>query len=326
MVRLPGLIHPVVILRTPYSTMDNYQGWHETVVLAKQDVFTFMKIIEDVSKAERESVVKFYGCGTVPRRNGSWDEVLMGPEAETLLRRDFEGFWDRREWFQRLQLPYRRGYLLHGPPGNGKTSAIRAMLSHKGISAHSIHLHMPNVDDGDMLHMFEAAGSEAPSLVVLEDIDRCFAPRAEMDDGPQVHLQTLLNCLDGVATCDGVVVVATANAPEVLDAAILRRPGRFDRVIEFPNPSADLRQKYLAGKLCTLSMAEMQACVDKTAGFSFAQLQESYILAGQFAYDDDRDVTGNDLLQAAEMLKGSMHRADRKRTESRGFRPSEVYF
>jgi ATP-dependent 26S proteasome regulatory subunit len=87
----------------------------------------------------------------------------------------------------------------------------------------------------------------------------------------------------------------------------------------FPNPAADLRQKYLAGKLCTLAIDDMQACVNQTAGFSFAQLQESYILAGQFAYDEDRDVSGNDLLRAVEMLKGSMHKVG-KRTERRGFK------
>jgi hypothetical protein len=323
-IHLEGLAHPVVVLRIPYSTTDNFQGWLEIAVVAKQDGPAYMELMETASSVERGSFINYHGSGPAPRRDGSWDEVVLGREGETLLRQDFETFWDRREWFQRQRLPYRRGYLLHGPPGNGKTSAVRAMLSRKGISAHSVHLHLPNVDDSDLLNMFEAAGNEAPSLVVLEDIDRCFAPSAEMDDGPQVHLQTLLNCLDGVSTCDGVVVVATANHPEVLDTAVLRRPGRFDRVVEFPNPIADLRQKYFAGRMCAMATDEMQACVDKTAGFSFAQLQEAYILAGQFAYDEDRDVGGYDLIHAAEMLKNSMHRADWKRTERRGFKPEEI--
>jgi len=323
-VQLQGLTRPVVVLRTPNSSMDSCPGWTETAVLSKEDVPAFMKLMEAASSAQREAVIHFHGAGFISRRAGSWDDVVMGPEGETLLRNDFESFWERREWFQRQRLPYRRGYLLHGPAGNGKSSAIRAMLSRKGLSAHSIHLHLPDISDSDLLHMFKAAGDAAPSVIILEDIDRGFAPRAEMDDSApqQVHLQTLLNCLDGIATCDGVVVVATANNPEVLDTAILRRPGRFDRVVEFPNPAADLRQKYLAGKLCTLAFDDMQACVNQTAGFSFAQLQESYILAGQFAYDEDRDVSGNDLLRAVEMLKGSMHKVG-KRTERRGFKVAD---
>ncbi|MDR3735671.1 MAG: hypothetical protein P4L10_09060 [Acidobacteriaceae bacterium] len=78
-----------------------------------------------------------------------------------------------------------------------------------------------------------------------------------------------------------------------------------------------MRQKFFAGKLCTLTIDEMQACVDRTAGFSFAQLQVSYILAGQFAYDEDRDVSGKDLLRVVEMLSGSMHKVGR-RTERGG--------
>jgi cell division protease FtsH len=322
-VRLQGLTRPVIVLRTPNSSMDSCPGWSETAVLSKEDVPAFMKLMEAASSSQRESVIHFQGAGFITRRAGSWDEVVMGPEGETLLRNDFESFWERRAWFQRQRLPYRRGYLLHGPAGNGKSSAIRAMLSRKGLSAHSIHLHLPDISDSDLLKMFEAAGDAAPAVIVLEDIDKGFAPRAEMDDSaPHVHLQTLLNCLDGIATCDGVVVVATANNPEVLDTAILRRPGRFDRVVEFPNPAADLRQKYLARKLCTLAIDDMQACVDRTDGFSFAQLQESYILAGQLAYDENRDVTGSDLIRAAEMLKDSMHKVG-KRTERRGFKVAD---
>jgi hypothetical protein len=67
----------------------------------------------------------------------------------------------------------------------------------------------------------------------------------------------------------------------------------------------------------------MSVCVEKTAGFSFAQLQEAYILAGQYAYDDERNIAGHDLTRAVEMLKGSMHKADRRRTEQVGFKKTD---
>jgi SpoVK/Ycf46/Vps4 family AAA+-type ATPase len=60
----------------------------------------------------------------------------------------------------------------------------------------------------------------------------------------RVNFQTLLNCHHGVGTQDGVLVVATANDSTCLDAAILKRPGRFDRVVQFRNPDADLRREY----------------------------------------------------------------------------------
>jgi SpoVK/Ycf46/Vps4 family AAA+-type ATPase len=87
------------------------------------------------------------------------------------------------------------------------------------------------MDDNLLQKFFREAADDAPALVILEDIDRLFFGTRE--EKPNVSLQQLLNCLDGVGTQEGMVVVATANHPEVLDTAILRRPGRFDRVIEF---------------------------------------------------------------------------------------------
>jgi ATP-dependent 26S proteasome regulatory subunit len=59
-----------------------------------------------------------------------------------------------------------------------------------------------------------------------------------------VSFQTLLNCLDGVGSQDGVIVVAAANDPACLDPVILKRPGWFDRVVQFRNPDSDLRREY----------------------------------------------------------------------------------
>lgn len=79
---------------------------------------------------------------------------------------------------------------------------------------------------------------------MLEDLDRCFPVEQEGESGCQISLQQLLNHLDGVENQEGTIVAATANNPRILDPAILRRPGRFDRVVGFPNPSPDLRERY----------------------------------------------------------------------------------
>ena len=95
-----------------------------------------------------------------------------------------------------------------------------------------------------------------------------------------ISQQQLLNCLDGIATQDGIVVVATANEPTALDPAILRRPGRFDRVVLFSNPNAELRLHYLRMLNSQLKELELRAAIDLSEGFSFAQPREVYILAG----------------------------------------------
>ena len=89
--------------------------------------------------------------------------------------------------------------------------------------------------------------------------------------------QTLLNCLDGVATQDGVVVVATANDPTCLDPAILKRPGRFDRVVHFRSPDASLRREYYRRLNPVLGGEQFESVIAQTEGFSFAELRETYI-------------------------------------------------
>lgn len=116
-----------------------------------------------------------------------------------------------------------------------------------------------------------------------------------------------------VATEDGVIVVATANDPAPLSTALLKRLGRFDRVALFAAPTAELCQDYLvrlsAGRLDGPAAAEAAAAMDR---FSFAQVREAYILAGQSAFDRGDDVTPDGLVQAAQQMRGEGRRLSAK--------------
>ena len=116
-----------------------------------------------------------------------------------------------------------------------------------------------------------------------------------------MSFQTLLNCLDGVGTQDGVIVVATANDPTCLDPAILKRPGRFDRVVQFRNPDADLRGQYYRRLSPILVGEQFEIAIEKTEGFSFAQLRETYILGAQSAFEHGREITVEDVVEAIEL-------------------------
>jgi transitional endoplasmic reticulum ATPase len=118
------------------------------------------------------------------------------------------------------------------------------MAAHPHIRPVAIDLSDTEEKSRSLAHMFENAALHAPSLVILEDLDRCFPTEGKRTQERMISFQTLLNCLDGVGSQDGVIVVATANDPTCLDAAILKRPGRFDRVVQFRNPEADLRREY----------------------------------------------------------------------------------
>jgi ATP-dependent 26S proteasome regulatory subunit len=119
-------------------------------------------------------------------------------------------------------------------------------------------------------------------------------------------LQQLLNCLDGIDSQDGVIVVATANDPTVLDSAILRRPGRFDRVVALPKPDRRLRLGYFSKFNPHLNEEALFRAVEDSDGLSFAQLKEAYILAGQRAFERDTNVTASDLVEGIYVLRGGM--------------------
>jgi ATP-dependent 26S proteasome regulatory subunit len=117
----------------------------------------------------------------------------------------------------------------------------------------------------------------------------------------------LLNCLDGVASHDGVIVVATANNPTLLDPAILKRPGRFDRVVQFRNPDASLRREYYKRLNPILAGERFESAIQKTKGFSFAQLRETYILGSQSAFEQGREIALADVIEAVELQAAGAH-------------------
>jgi ATP-dependent 26S proteasome regulatory subunit len=131
----------------------------------------------------------------------------------------------------------------------------------------------------------------------------------------------LLNCLDGVDTGERIIVVATANEPTILDPAILRRPGRFDRVVHFLNPDFGLRQAYLQRMNPTFETVSLRKAASESDGFSFAQLREAFIMAGQQAYRHKGHIKVEDLLAGIRSSRQSLLGGSRKSTPT-GFRTS----
>ena len=282
------------------------------IITRRESASEVMRLIEELDRRDNKPRLHVVGSSKRQIVGCKWDDLVLDYKIRSLLKDDFESFFEREAWFRANKLPFRRGYLLHGPPGNGKSTAVRAMMTSRGLTAYTTRFFDPKIDDSDLDHLFELAVKNRPSMILLEDLDRAFPKTGETKS--QISLQQLLNNLDGVGTGEGIVVVATANEPAILDPAILRRPGRFDRVVCFPNPSPELRQQYLQQLNPGLPVRQLKLSVEQSDGLSFAQLREIHVIAGQRAFERKGEIAEGDLLLAIRALRQSNLTASRNGT------------
>ncbi len=314
-----GFAGPVIAANLPcVDGAGHTSEWREVTLSKREDVPALLDLMKAAFGGNRP--LKVMGEESVTIQPLEWDDLILDDSVVRLVKDDFHLFLEREKWYKQHRLPFRRGYLFHGPPGNGKSSVIRAMLSTAGISGFTLNPFRVFTDDDMMAAMFAEAAQTTPSIIVLEDLDRWFPVSKEEESGCRISIQQLLNHLDGIGNQDGIIIVATANNPGILDAAILRRPGRFDRVVGFQNPIAEHRERYLRQMHPQLAQEDLTEFTRRTAGFSFAQLREAYILAGQIALEGDGQIDAEQLVQAACTLSETMMLADRKWNTQIGFR------
>ncbi len=206
-------------------------------------------------------------------RKASLDDLTLSDELRQDIQENIFDFFSAEEVYNRYRLPWKRGVLLTGPPGNGKTQTIKAVMAQSKLPCISVR----NFNSGQktsaigISEVFRRARQMAPCMLVMEDLDSLIDRNA---------LSYLLNELDGFAENRGVLILATTNHPEKLDPALTERPSRFDRKIRFELPGPDERCAYLRSR-AELHPPEMRPdeleLMDlalQTEGFTFAYLKE----------------------------------------------------
>ncbi|KZP12609.1 hypothetical protein FIBSPDRAFT_155584 [Athelia psychrophila] len=163
-----------------------------------------------------------------PRRKRPVQSVVLEDGIAEKVEGDVKAFLDRRKWYADRGIPYRRGYLLHGPPGSGKTSFIQALAGSLGYDICILNLSERGLADDKLNHLLSNAPER--SFVLIEDVDAAFNKRVQTgEDGYQssVTFSGFLNALDGVASGEERIIFLTTNHIERLDPALIR-PGRVD--------------------------------------------------------------------------------------------------
>ena len=182
-------------------------------------------------------------------KDKSWDGIILDPMTKKDVRANTIGFLRRGERWAGYGIPQKRGVLLAGEPGTGKTLICKALMAEaEGITCITTNAYKLCADEY-ITDLYEMAEDLSPCIVFIEDIDLIGLNREEYHYQHGPALLSLLNVLDGVEEKQEIVTVATTNNWEALDRAISRRPSRFDRVIRLSLPSLEERRE-LVGLLC----------------------------------------------------------------------------
>lgn len=247
------------------------------------------------------------------RQRVSWDEVALEPAVRAAIEENTLGILRRRALFKRNGIPQKRGLLLHGPPGTGKTMVGKA-LADSGCATFVWATAADVTCTKSLRRLFQLARKLKPAIVFLEDLDLYAGERGGASD---TTLGELLSQMDGLEGNDGVIVVATTNDLAAIEPALAERPSRFDVVLEIGLPEAPARRAILAREL-RLQVSDDMLLDDatrETAGISGAQVREVAFLAIQRAIlrgalaDGIARPAAGDIRAAVEQVTGRRKRA-----------------
>ena len=245
-------------------------------------------------------------------KTSTFDNLILRDSLKDEIQKDFTQFFDSREIYGRYGIPWKRGAIFIGPPGNGKTHTLKALINQLGkpcIYVRSFKAEY-GTEQENMGEVFKRARM-APSIVVLEDLD------SMIDNN---NRSFFLNELDGFQSNNGVVVLATTNHPGKLDSSILDRPSRFDRKYHFHLPADAERLAYIMkwnnDLQAELQVSEKAAAkvVGATEGFSFAYLKELFVASMVQWMSDGRSKSMDHIVLAqTDLLRAQMKLKKRKK-------------
>ena len=193
-------------------------------------------------------------------------DILPESKSEEIIE-EITQFWNLKDDFKKHGFLHKRGILVHGPQGTGKTTAvnltIKEIIKLGGIAV--FYSDPSTLTEG--LNIIREVEPDRPIVVIIEDIDKSMRYGEE----------EVLAILDGESQIENVVYVATTNYIEKLPPRIINRPSRFDCVIEIGLPDENIRASYLNNKIKTTIGPDGENLVELTEGFSISHIKELII-------------------------------------------------
>ncbi|KAK7757176.1 Complex III assembly protein translocase and chaperone [Diatrype stigma] len=217
---------------------------HETLELTA--LYAHRHVFEDVFHEARAIALQAHEGKTVvysvrnfdwvplgePRRKRPLGSVILDRGVKESVVGDAKDFLAQQQWYADRGIPYRRGYLLFGPPGSGKSSFIQALAGELDYSVAMVNLSEIGVTDDKLAFLLTKLPER--TILLLEDVDSAFLNRRKREadgyGGPTVTFSGLLNALDGLSAGEERIAFLTTNHVELLDPALIR-PGRVDMMV-----------------------------------------------------------------------------------------------
>jgi transitional endoplasmic reticulum ATPase len=261
------------------TIVDNYCPHTESLIKAcgawTQELHDEVYVYEDGDWQKNKTLFKAVS-------KSSWDDVIIDPSMKKDIIRDVESFFSSQSTYTKYNIPWKRGIILHGIPGCGKTISIKALMNSvrqrkvANLYVKSFKASGCQSDQASIRQIFTKARAVAPALLIFEDLDSLVTDELR---------SFFLNEVDGVEDNSGILIIGSTNHIDRLDTSITRRPSRFDRKFHFKAPSEAERnlyaqywqQKLKSNEDIDFSDEVCRVVAESTEGFTFAYLKELFV-------------------------------------------------
>ena len=245
----------------------------------------------------------------------TFDDMILSDSKKKLLDENIFAILSNSERLIERGVETNRGIMLAGPPGVGKSLTIDAVISKAECTVVFTNFMMLREN---MEWIFELSRRYAPTVLILEDIDALGITGQRGEAGSGAGLSTLLNCMDGINSNNGVISVATSNHPEQMDWALIARPGRFDVRIDYPYPEKEVLKSIMELKLSSYQADEnidLDALVKKMPlGFTGSHIHDIVNQANYISINNSKaaakkvKITQESLASATERTLYNFHK------------------